>query len=149
MPTEAPVELFHREVSDHITVAVDGVYGDLSPYERVQDPRRVGRVIVTMPDYVADTLSHLIATAHEIASRLCGEVLDVGSVDLDGPDLDLSVALHEASRLHGYELCRKAALHEAAAAGAAADDMARLRLPDVDRPPDARALNLNGRDLLR
>jgi hypothetical protein len=140
---------YYRQMSERVTVTVDGVYGKLNSDEQVPDDRPVGRVVITMPDYVADSLSHLIANAHEMVSRLCGVVLDVGSVDLDGPDLELSVALYEASRLHGHAYCRRPQLHEIAATARAADDLARQGPPGVDRSTDVRALNRNGRDLLR
>jgi hypothetical protein len=115
MTVEAPVALFHRELDDHVTVAVDGVYGAIPEGDEARDIRPVGRVVVTMPDYVADTLSHLIANAHEIVNRLSNVPSGAAGVDLDGPNLDLSVALYEASRRHGYRCCRRPALHEAAA----------------------------------
>jgi hypothetical protein len=115
MTVEAPVGLFRRELDDHVTVAVDGVYSAMHEDDGAQRIRPVGRVVVTMPDYVADTLSHLIANAHEIVNRLSNVPSGVTGVDLDGPNLDLSVALYEASRRHGYRSCRRPALHDAAA----------------------------------
>jgi hypothetical protein len=94
---------------------VDGVYGAMHEDDGAQHVRPVGRVVVTMPDYMADTLSHLIANAYEIINRLSHMPSDAAGVDLDGPNLDLSVALYDASRLHGYGCCRRPALHEAAA----------------------------------
>ena len=62
--TTAVAAAFRRDLPEHITVAVDGVLTDLDePDEPVPDTRPVGRVVVTMPAFVADTLAHGLAKA--------------------------------------------------------------------------------------
>jgi len=57
---------FHRELPDYITVTVDGVVEGVDPDVTDRPP---GRVVITLPDYAADSLAHLIAQSWWI-SRL-------------------------------------------------------------------------------
>lgn len=51
---------FRRELPDYITVTVEGVIPDVDPDVADQSP---ARVVITLPDYAADSLAHLIARA--------------------------------------------------------------------------------------
>jgi hypothetical protein len=66
-----PSLLWYRQLPDSsISVAVDGHFTELDPDEPVPGPRPVGRVVLTMPDYYADTLAHTLAALCEFADHL-------------------------------------------------------------------------------
>jgi hypothetical protein len=101
MTTETPVAPFHRDLDDHVSVEVTDVFAGVDPDIAPRpDDRPAGRVVVTMPDFVADTLSHVIRNAHTVAALLTWSRVE--DVDADAPSLDLAEALYEASCLHGY-----------------------------------------------
>jgi hypothetical protein len=91
---------FHRVLPDHITVAVEGVFTDLDADDPVPSTRAAARVVVTMPDFYADTLAHLIADAWHLAHRLGG----AGYVG--PPERALAEALYAASTVAGYRCPR-------------------------------------------
>ena len=49
---------FYRELPDYIVVTVDGVVHGVDPDITDQTP---ARIVITLPDYAADGLAHLIA----------------------------------------------------------------------------------------
>jgi hypothetical protein len=95
MPVTAVTTLFQRHLPDHITVSVDGVYGDLEPDEAIKDTRPVGCVVIRMPDFVADTFAHNLAALWEFGTRTRTE--SIGSTERA-----LAESLFEAARCMGY-----------------------------------------------
>lgn len=98
LPATAP---FLRTVHDELTVTIDGVL-DL---DRDVTDRRPARVVLAMPDDVADGLAHLVASL--------GRVADVfGGLDEIGLDLtELAQALYDAAAAGGYR-CPDDRLHQ-------------------------------------
>ena len=84
---------FRRELDDNITVAVDGTILDVDPDIAAEPPPRV---IVTMPNSVADGLAHLLGQAVLIADILASDTT-VG----DGAR-QLAQALFDAASSSGY-----------------------------------------------
>jgi hypothetical protein len=95
MPTTAPVELFRRELPEHVTVCIDGVYGDLVPDEPVKDTRPVGRVVLAMPDFYADIFSHSLGALWQLADRL-------GADRVGDTERAIAEALFAAAQFMGY-----------------------------------------------
>lgn len=85
----APPE-WRRELSEGVTVTVNGLVEEVD--DSVPARRSAARVVVSMPDYVADTVAHLLASGAEVlADRLAG------------PDeRALAEALYSASQVNGY-----------------------------------------------
>ena len=83
---------FHRTLPDQLTVSVDGTC-DADPDST--DGRPV-RVVVTMPDYVADSLAHLLSNLGQVAELL-------GATDTTGINAaELAQALYEAATSGTY-----------------------------------------------
>lgn len=83
---------FHRTLPDELTVTVDGTC-DLDP--DITDRRPV-RVVIAMPDYVADSLAHLLGNLSRVADLL-------GAPDTTGVDAaELAQALYEAATSGDY-----------------------------------------------
>jgi hypothetical protein len=59
--TDAGVPAWRQELSDHVTVALDGTLPDPDPDLPDGQDRVMSRVVISMPDYLAHSLSHLIA----------------------------------------------------------------------------------------
>jgi hypothetical protein len=92
---------FRRELADYITVAVNGVV------EGVDDDittRAPARVVVSLPDYVADGLAHLVARLWKL-SVVFGDERGTG-ID----ERPLAEALFAASAAGGYR-CPQGSLH--------------------------------------
>jgi hypothetical protein len=98
MFAEATAELFRRELPEHITVSVDGMYGDLVPDEEVKDTRSVGRVVLAMPDFYADTFAHSLAALWQLIDRVGGGTQHVGPTERA-----IAAALFEAAQFMGYK----------------------------------------------
>jgi hypothetical protein len=94
-PTDGATVLFGRRLPDHVSVSVDGVYAELDPDDPVPDPRPVGRVVIQMPDFVADTFAHHVAALWQFADRVRAESV--------GPtEQALARALFDAAQSAGY-----------------------------------------------
>ena len=96
--SQAAVEGWRRELAEQVTVVVDGVVTGLVEADDVPEVRAVARVVVSMPDFVADTLAHLIAGACDLGATVMGEAEAVGGSD----ERALADALLAASRVSGY-----------------------------------------------
>jgi hypothetical protein len=84
------VPAWRRELPEGVTVAVDGVVEEAA--DPVPARRSVAWVVVRMPDYVADTVAHLLASGAEVLAE-----------QLTGPDeRALAEALYVASQVSGY-----------------------------------------------
>jgi hypothetical protein len=108
--TTAVAVAFRRDLPEHVTVSVDGTLTILDPDDPVPDKRPVGRVVVSMPNFVADALSHTLAKAWQ-ANRLFGGDSDIGETERA-----LAEALMAAAEASGNR-CRRG-----------------LRLPAADTP---------------
>jgi len=104
-----------RRLADDLTVSVDGVL----ELDHDITERRAARVVVTMPDYVADGLAHLLADAVRIA-----EVF--GGFQSNGLDAAaLAEALYAAATSGDYRCpreacrCRSVSVHVVPGSGAA------------------------------
>jgi hypothetical protein len=87
---------FRRELAAQVSVAVEGVVELPDP---VPERRRVGRVVVSMPDFVADTVAHLLAAGCQVST----EDTRLDEADMPGPEERALVeALFAASRINGY-----------------------------------------------
>jgi len=71
---------FRRDLPEHITVTVDGVLTNLDAGDPVPDERPVGRVVVTMPNFVADALAHALAKSWQV-NQLFGGNIEIGSTE--------------------------------------------------------------------
>lgn len=69
-------ETFERELLDGLVIRVDG----LLPADPENGDRQPARVVLTMPDFVADGLAHLLAEANR-AAAIFGAI---GSSGIDG-----------------------------------------------------------------
>jgi hypothetical protein len=67
---------WRRELAEQVSVAVDGV---VELADTVPERRRVGRVVVSMPDFVADTVAHLLAVGCRVSTD------DAGRDEADTP----------------------------------------------------------------
>jgi hypothetical protein len=92
------VKGWRRELAEQVTVVIDGVVAGLVEADDVPEERAVARVVVSMPDFVADTLAHLIAGACDLGETVMGETDVVGGSD----ERALAEALFAASRVSGY-----------------------------------------------
>jgi hypothetical protein len=88
-----------------IVVRLDGVYDDADePDPVVEDPNHPpGRVIVELPDFMAEALSHMIDTVWDVGERLTGSPPCVPDPI---PDRDLAEALHAAALSQPDYRCR-------------------------------------------
>jgi hypothetical protein len=87
---------WRRELAEQVSVAVDGL---VELADTVPARRPVGRVVVSMPDFVADTVAHLLA----IGCRVATEDASRDEADTPGPEeRALAEALFAASRAAGY-----------------------------------------------
>jgi uncharacterized protein (DUF433 family) len=97
---DAPLPRFMRSLPDGLSVATDGTY----PQGTDAAQRPPIRVVVKMPDYVADSLAHLLAYLSNITSNFGG---------LDGNGLhaaSLAAALYGAA-VSGEYRCPEGVLH--------------------------------------
>ena len=97
---------FSRTLPDNLTVTVEGTY-DL---DRDITERRPARVVLTMPDYAADSLAHLLAYLSRLADVFPG---------LDENGLDCAVvaeALYAAATASGDYRCPEGGLRLAVSA---------------------------------
>jgi hypothetical protein len=92
MTTESGGSSFYRRLPWSVVVRLDGYYDDADePDPAVEDPDHPpGRVIVELPDFLADGLAHMIELVWDIAEHLTGDG------PADGPARDLAEALHDA-----------------------------------------------------
>ena len=97
MTVEALSPPWHRDLPDHITVALDGTLPDVDPDIGDLQDRVTGRVVITMPDYAADSLAHLIAAVCRAADLFGGTNEWLGLADPD-----LAEALADACAASGY-----------------------------------------------
>jgi hypothetical protein len=97
MFADPTAELFRRELPEHITVSVDGVYADLVPEDEVKDTRSVGRVVLAMPDFYADSLARSIAALWRLVDGVGGGTKHVGPTERA-----IAEALFEAAQFMGY-----------------------------------------------
>jgi hypothetical protein len=83
---------FYRRLPWSVVVRLDGVYDDADePDPAVEDPDHPpGRVVVELPDFLADGLAHMIELVWDIAEHLTGDG------PAEGPARDLAEALHGA-----------------------------------------------------
>jgi hypothetical protein len=87
-----PGPSYRRELSDNVTVAVEGAMTEVDPDVSDRPP---ARVILVMPDSTADALAHLLSAWNLV--RALAEVEDLG------PDeRTLADALYEAAAAGGY-----------------------------------------------
>lgn len=93
-------ESFRRVLEDAVTVAIDGTC-ELDP-DITEQP--VSRVVLTMPDYVADGLAHLLAYLSRVVSGFGG--LDNSGIHSGS----LAAALFSAAASGEYR-CPEGALH--------------------------------------
>jgi hypothetical protein len=93
--------LYHRQLHDYISIAVDGTLADVDQDVAARPP---ARVVITMPDFAADGLAHLVARAWQVA-EVMGGTLDIGE-----PERELAEALYEAITTSGYR-CPAGGLH--------------------------------------
>jgi hypothetical protein len=102
--TQTTAPIWRRELPDHVTVALDGTLPDVDPDLPGTRDRVVGRVVITMPAYTADSLSHLIAAMYHSA-EVFGEPDWLGL-----NDRELADALFEAATASGYRCPEPGAL---------------------------------------
>jgi hypothetical protein len=96
--SNTPAKPFRRELPVHVTVAVDGVYRDLVPDEPVKDTRPVGRVVLVMPDFYADSFAHSLAALCRVVDTVGGDG------EFAGPtERAIAEALFEAAQSTGYK----------------------------------------------
>jgi len=87
-----PSSSYRRELSDNVTVTVEGPMTEVDPDVSDRPP---ARVVLSMPDATADALAHLLAAWH--TARALAEVEDLG------PDeRALAEALYNAAASGGY-----------------------------------------------
>lgn len=87
---------WRRELAEQVSVALDGVV-DLE--DAVPAGRPVSRVVVSMPDFVADTVAHLLAAGWQaVVEDAAGDGVDTPGVE----ERALAEALFDASRAAGY-----------------------------------------------
>ena len=89
---------FHRALPDELTVSVDGVL----ELDHDITERTAARVVVSMPDYIADALAHLLADAARVAEVFGG----FPSTGLDAAAL--ADALYAAATSGDYRCPREA-----------------------------------------
>ena len=103
---------FRRELADRVTVTVEGTVSGVDPDVTVRCP---GRVVVTMPDFVADELAHALGQAWQLVDMLGRDTPGMG----EAGGRALTAALAEAAAAGGFR-CPTA--EPPAAGGAAAGD---------------------------
>jgi hypothetical protein len=87
-----PSPSYRRQLSDNVTVTVEGPMTEVDPDVSDRPP---ARVVLSMPDSTADALAHLLAAWH--TARALAEVEDLG------PDeRTLAEALYDAAASGGY-----------------------------------------------
>jgi len=101
--TTALAPTFHRDLPEHVTVALDGAYPVIDPDDPVPDEQPVGRVVVTMPAFVADTLAHALATVWKVNE------LFAGTVEIGPTERAVAEALFAAAEAGGCR-CREGGL---------------------------------------
>lgn len=85
-------ETFERELPDSLVIRVDG----LLPPDKEDGNRQPARVVLTMPDFVADGLAHLLAEANRAAAIF-------GAIGISGIDgWRLADALYAAATFGDY-----------------------------------------------
>jgi hypothetical protein len=98
MFADPTAELFRRELPEHITVSVDGVYDDLVSEDEVKDTRSVGRIVLAMPDFYADSLARNLAALWRLVNSVGADTERVGPTERA-----IAEALFEAARFMGYQ----------------------------------------------
>jgi hypothetical protein len=101
--TTAVAPAFRRDLPEHITVAVDGMLTDLDAGDPCPDERPVGRVVVTMPAFVADALAHSLAKSWQV-----NQLFD-GNIEIGVTERTLAEALLAAAEASGCP-CREGGL---------------------------------------
>jgi hypothetical protein len=87
-----PSPSYRRELSDNVTVTVEGPMTEVDPDISDRPP---ARVLLSMPDYTADALAHLLAAWHTARA--------LADVEALGPDeRSLAEALYDAATSGGY-----------------------------------------------
>jgi hypothetical protein len=67
MTTDTLTPVWHEDLPEYMTVAVDGVLVGVDP----EITRRLpGRVVLTMPDFTADALARVLAKAWRVARAM-------------------------------------------------------------------------------
>jgi hypothetical protein len=89
--TATPQPSFRRDLSEFMTVSIDGNYDTLDPDITDRTP---GRVVITIPDFTADAWAHVLTDLGRIA-----ELLDTGRLGLSPQEL--AQALSEAAASTG------------------------------------------------
>lgn len=74
-----PDRPFRRELSEFVTVSVDGSYDHFDPDIT---ERRPGRVLIAMPDFTADALAHVLSYLGRVAELLDADRLGVSPHEL-------------------------------------------------------------------
>jgi hypothetical protein len=102
MSSERSVRSFYRRLPWNVSVRLDGYYSDgddLDP--AVEDPDRPPRrVVVELPDFLADSLAHMIDRVWDVAEHL------TDGCPIDGPARDLAEALRAAVHTEPGYRCR-------------------------------------------
>jgi hypothetical protein len=83
---------FRQELPEFVSVAVDGGLSGIDPDVTSRVP---GRVVVVMPDFTADAISHALTVLGELADRLGLERDWIG-------ERELAAALSAAARSAGF-----------------------------------------------
>jgi hypothetical protein len=96
MTTDTFTPTWRRELPDQVTVTLNGTLPDVDPDLPGVQGRVVGRIVITLPDYAADSLSHLIEAVYRL-SEVFGEPEWLGL-----NDRELAAALFEAAAASGY-----------------------------------------------
>jgi hypothetical protein len=96
---------YYRRLPWGIVVRLDGCYNDAGEPDAAQeDPEQpVGRVVVELPDFMAEALSHMIETIWDVGERLTGSPPCLPDPI---PDRDLAEALHAAAISQPGSQCR-------------------------------------------
>jgi hypothetical protein len=92
MPTDPSTRPFYRRLPSSVVVRLDGIYDDADELDpAVEDlDHPPGRIVLELPDFLADSLAHMIETVWDVSERL------TGGEPYDGPTPDLAEALHAA-----------------------------------------------------
>lgn len=83
---------FRRDLPEYVSVAVDGQMSGLDPDVMQRGP---GRVVIVMPDDMADAIAHALSDLGELAERLHMERDWMG-------EQELAAALFDAAAAAGY-----------------------------------------------
>lgn len=106
MEIESDTLPFYRSLAGGVVVRCDGIYddGEDSPEPVADDPERpVGRVVLELPDFLADSLARMIVSVWEFADQLTG-----GPCLVHAPDREVAEALQAAVLCQPGNRCRSA-----------------------------------------